>query len=294
MVFLILLSLSLFKFTSIDVLSYLATPVGFLHHLCVSHSYSTTYDSLYASLLCGESLVGSKFDLNFKKLGVIHFFVVSGAHLAFFEICLNGLPKKWRSLQVPILILFCLTAGLQPPVVRALFKIIASRTSRIFGLFLRSDQSLAWSIVFCLLIAPDWINRISLHLSWCATLTIILTKNHKPIYRSLIVYISILPVLSTFTVLNPATVVSNTIIAPIFTALLFPISILGFVFPFLRILTDGTWETALSLIGLFAEEMEINPTQSPRNWNFYYVLILHFFVSICITNRNRKWTKVSP
>ena len=142
-------------------------------------------------------LLGQKQDIsavvynNYAAAGVIHILAVSGLHVGIILLILNRLfsPldrfKKGKILKAFLVILllwgFAILSGLSPSVVRAvsMFSFLAvgmqlkRRGSNIISVFA--------SLLFLLLIKPQWIFEVGFQLSYTAVLGILLLQ--PPIYR---------------------------------------------------------------------------------------------------------------
>ena len=225
------------------------------------------------ALSCGVKDYNSTFFSFFKQLGLVHLLVVSGAHLAFIEKYLAPFfvapHKVFYFWPLVVLIGYTLLSGAQPPVVRALF-------FYIFCLLNRA-QKLNYSVMQCSVAAavgmgmlfPQWLAGWSLVMSVLASFLIHLpvppmgsspsgTSGSSLAARVLgalfmgssffgvctRMYVGLLPAVVCFGLPHPVSILVNWFFTPVFTVLLFPLSLLAYATGWLSPLADAGWQAA--------------------------------------------------
>ena len=240
-------------------------------------NFKNDWPSIYRALLCGKKLPNGTIKNLFVHGGLIHLMIVSGAHLAF-------LDRFWKRLNFPffpqvisliLLTSYALVAGLQPPVVRALFVFMLFQISHSKKLFWSPNLITQLSALLCIVYSPSWLHSISLHLSLLASLAFNLSSSK--LKSSFFVYACLFPILNRWQHLHPLTVLINWILAPFVGLFLLPLSMLTSLFHPLHHVTDACWHVILwflhAMTGFLTQESSIT-WQLPEKWTGLYILIL--------------------
>lgn len=231
------------------------------HLLCLNSIPSATqFPEMMAALLCGQRLP-HHWVLDLAPLGLIHLFVVSGAHLLFLENILRQIPIKGKFQNITVLTLlfaYTLIAGAGLPILRAFIH----RCLKIIRPFLgwRSDQTVFVSILILALSHPDYMHSLSLYLSWTATLCIYHPFHIKSeIFRFSLIMLLLAPLLIHFGAPSPFSLPIQFLFIPIFGLFIFPFTILSYFIHPLIPLYDKTLEllfTTLNAIPLSSLQLE--------------------------------------
>lgn len=181
---------------------------------------------LSQALICGIRLPAGASKDWLLNWGLIHLFVVSGAHFLFLEHHLRSLVGRayfFRYLFAPLLLLYALATGGGPPVFRSGLALILHSMSLHWGYRWSASQVVLLSGLLCfVLVLPE--QYLSLQLSWAAAL--LLTVPCAPPFpnakKATVLWWGLLPLLSGLTWSHPFAILSNLIITPLFQPLLFP------------------------------------------------------------------------
>ncbi len=221
---------------------------------CLTLLPHSQHHDLIASLICGLPLAGGESKQVFLDTGLIHVMVVSGAHLMFLESLLARTPL-W--LRLPVLGFYCWLTGFGAPVVKA----FAHRTAEIFlrpygwsGLWIE-----AVAVALAVTVYPWWLMSRSLQMSWMCSLALSLPRllRWRALDQSLKAYI----LLFVFVGGSLIGVCWNTLAAPFVGLILFPVSLLTILLPFLSGPVDRVWDLFLLLLSY-------GPKGSPSSWFF--------------------------
>ena len=183
----------------------------------------------------------------FVALGIVHLMVISGAHLIFLERFWNLLPtfRFKDTLLALFLLTYSLSAGLNPPVLRALFSLLLSRLNKRFKLFWSPYLRVCISCLLCLLCEASWFYSLSLQLSWIASMG--MSNPHISRLKSCtLTFLLILPVVSSWSSVHPLSIFINWLVVPFAGGILLPFSLLLIFFPFMRPFVNQLWELALN------------------------------------------------
>ncbi len=255
-----------------------------LHEICLQkiqngHRAEEQLTSIYSALLCGERLPEGAMKKTFIALGLIHLMVISGAHLIFLEKTWNLLPSfRFKNVLLSLFLLtYSMSAGLRPPVLRALFSLLLSKVNKEMKLFWSPYFRVQISGLLCLLCHSAWFDSLSLQLSWLASMGM---SNYRlcRLKSCALTFLLILPIVSQWGGAHPFSILLNWIIAPLASCLLLPLSLFTIPFPFLRPWTDKLWEYLLLLMGRLKPLMENKGIELPWSLSSFQIWI---YICIC-------------
>lgn len=176
--------------------------------------------ALHRAFFCGQPLREGPLKTLWVSSGLYHLLVVSGSHLVFLTTLL-GLFRKSKIVKLitgPVLGIFTLATGFQPPLVRALFAMALHRLSKSQKLFWPRDVVVSLSGLTCLLCFPEWMRSQSLLLSWLASLA--LTQGRTVLQKSILIFLVMLPCIWGWGQINPFTILTNVFLGPLMSALI--------------------------------------------------------------------------
>ncbi len=181
------------------------------------------------ALICGK-----KINQHFEKslitqAGLIHIFVVSGAHLNFYKKCFVFLfGARWGKYILSLfLILFTFTCNNSPPILRATAEHFIKLINHYFKLNFIDNETILLSGILAIALLPAYSQSLSLQLSLICTL-VMRTQYFK--VKTFILYFIISPVLLLFTVPNPVITIPSFLLTLLITSLLFPMTLLTSLF----------------------------------------------------------------
>jgi len=237
-----------------SILSFLDPNVQLLHDWClqrVASGEKSPWDVIYSAIVCGKRLPEGELKKTFQFLGIIHLMVISGAHLIFLEKMWNLLPNfRFKNAFLSLfLLMYSMSAGMRPPVLRALFSLLLRRLNTNLKLFWSPYWRVQLSGLLCLFCHTTWFNSLSLQLSWLASMGMANYKLSR-LKSCALTFILILPIVSQWGGLHPLSIVINWVITPFFSCLLLPLSLLIIPFPFLRPLTDWLWAKIIYMMNM--------------------------------------------
>ena len=248
---------------------------------------------IYSALLCGEKLPEGEIKNTFITLGIIHLMVISGAHLIFLEKIWSLLPRfrLKNTLLAIFLFIYSMSAGLNPPVLRALFALFLSRINKDLKLFWSPYLRVHISGLLCLCCQSSWFQSLSLQMSWVASMGMA-NRQFSRLKSCALTFLLILPIISQWGNLNPLSIVINWLIAPLAGGILLPLSLLIIPFPFIRPMTDALWGCLIHVLQLLKPVMENKGIDFPwmmssfQRWIYIcLIFILLHLISIYLINK---------
>ena len=237
--------------------------------------------------------------------GLIHLFVISGAHLQilkkicnlpiylfFLSIRLNHRIELAIKLlfQISLLILLFIYAAaclFNPPVTRSwLF---------IFLDFLLKRISVHWSSAYQIFIVglltlmfnPAWVTSLSLQLSWLITLALYINQVYfsekSKLIQNFLCFLFIFPIVMFFQQINPIVILIGLCLTPFLEFILFPLALSVVFFNDLAFYFDSTLKYLRQLLELL--ELPYTPSQLTFTstiiiFNWLLIFTLHFIIWI--------------
>lgn len=205
---------------------------------CQTAFSEVRYSMWKSALICGTPLNTDSDLVNLKELGLIHLIVVSGAHLIFLENFLltpflRYFPTHLQpALRAACLISYSFFAGLQAPLVRALFQMLCFKTS---------SQRISVSAILCALFFREI--SLSLTLSWaCALLMSWPTmRTSSSLSKSVVILAGLYPLLLPLGAPSLAVALVQPFFSGLFGAVIFPLTATSLILPIEKFV-DLSWE----------------------------------------------------
>jgi hypothetical protein len=221
---------------------------------CVRATPSSVFHELYSAIVCGESVRQQEYLHLFRGSGLIHILVVSGAHLIWLD-ALFARARLKPLLRVPLFFVYTLFSGFGAPIVRSFLQIVFSMGFPAFNLSLRIAASglLTWTL------RPVGEQALSLQLSWCCALILCAARlllSRSWLLSCAVIYVGLLPLLLTFTMPHPFSILMNWAFSATIGIALFPASLFCFVCPVVTPIVDVLWKGVLQTLHLFSPYME--------------------------------------
>jgi ComEC/Rec2-related protein len=251
--------------TDFDLFVGISNLTNILHVQCLNLTPESLYSNIYAALVCGKALDGLELAQNFKNLGIYHVIIVSGSHLIFLSSIIEFLTlgksgekfgKKLRYAAFPILFIYSLATGFQPPVVRAFISIVINAFQQKKKLFWNQNEVVFISLLICLAFFDPWKDSYSLLLSYVASVSLSLSSKSNSLKKHFIIYCLILPFLLPMSAPSPLSFLSNFLLAPFIGAILFPLSFIAYIVPYFYVLVDYVWTGFLYVCSVAGPEMQ--------------------------------------
>ena len=287
---------SQFRFSVID---YLQPITYFLHFHCLERiPLSSSSAPELKAIICGENFTGASSQI-FVASGLIHLFVVSGAHLIILEkILISILFIEGKASQIFILsflFIYALACEMNPPITRSFISILFSLILFHKHLYWPENYKLFLVGVLTLAVNPSWLNSLSLQLSWMAALVVSLSHLYflksGILFKQFLFFIFLWPFLIFFQVPSPTIIIANLILTPFLEIFLFPLALLVWLFPFLYTLFDSiilSLKTVLHLLEFKLTYQDLSPNSSTVLFGWALILTTHFILHFTEMNQRRQ------
>ena len=265
--------------------------------------FKNVKDYMYAFILGDKSYIDTNIYSSFKDCGTTHLFAVSGMHVSFLVLALKTILSKMKIKEQKIniicilfLIFYMFLIGFSASVVRASMLTILLLINKKINLNLPSLNILYILFLFLIIINPFYIYDLGFIYSFTTSFGLMLfskkiTGNYlkKLFLVSFIAFICSLPItLSNFYEFNILTIINNIIIVPLVSLILFPLTIVVFLLPFLEPILFLGFQI-LEQLSLILSSLSINIVVPKIHFIFY---VLYYLIIYLIYKYNYKFTIV--
>ncbi len=290
-----LLAVSLIRFSAASELHFLIEPA---HQFCLDQlPRNSLYLKELSALSCAENFTILSQSKLYAASGLIHLFVVSGAHLILLEqiltyLCLKN--KKSRPFVFILLLLYSFMCNLNAPICRAFISFSLQQ-------FLYS-KNIIWpgpfkSLVIGLMVLilnPSWLSSLSLQMSWMAAFATIIGqdyfKNESIFLRQSLFFVLLTPTFVFLQVPSFSSILFNLFLAPVLEFILFPLALLTFLInPLFKM-----FDTLIYCLNILLQSLEVNFNlqlhQPPPHWicvNWALILFFHLLTHFLITKKKQ-------
>lgn len=297
-VYLSLFTLIIAALNRISVHSLLQQAILYFHQGCLNRIpiESLAREELQA-LVCAENFSTASKSTLYAATGLIHLFVVSGAHLLLLEKGLGQIiyKKKFNFLILFLLFIYCLACQLNPPVTRSFISIILSMILLKNHLNWPASFKILLTGVFTLVLNPPWAASVSLQLSWIAGLVVsinaIYFSKKSFFFKQSLYFILLTPLLLFICVPSALNILVNLIFTASLEFILFPLGILtwffSFTYPIFDRLILGLNQILRPLEFQYVPQMDLKLNQMTYH-GWLLILFLHFVLHLCEIQYRKK------
>lgn len=266
-----------------------------------------------ALLLGYRSQIRDTLNTRFKHLGISHMLAISGLHMALvagfafgvfrFILCLSqrislniNVKKVAALLSIPIIIFYCLIAGMQASTIRAAIMAIVAMGAIVLDRPILSFRTFSYALFLILFFMPEQLYSTGFQLSFLAVLGLIsLTYRweYQSIFRRYILItfflmVWLIPVnFYYFGYVSLLSFLANALLIPLLSFVLMPLLLLGFIFAPIWKIADMVLSAVQYGIKHTDEIIVILSQVKPDLW----VILLYYFVFSLILLLLHLWKK---
>ncbi|MBO5530644.1 MAG: DNA internalization-related competence protein ComEC/Rec2 [Bacilli bacterium] len=177
----------------------------------------------------------------YKNLGIVHLLSISGSYIAILVFIMNKIIKNKKIISI-LLITYIALTNYQISILRTVLCYILFLLNKRYKLGIDKESIIILLASFLLLMNPYYLYNIGFLLSFFVSFSLIhfsyLLENRNYIQRSLIIsfiafFISLPIIINTYFSINFLSILFNLIYVPFSCFVLYPLSLLTFLFPML-------------------------------------------------------------
>jgi len=237
---------------------------------------------------------------NYKSIGISHLFAISGMHIGLLsEILLKVLKRLKKGLKYLVIDAFLITYGFivcfPASIKRCILFYIINSINKIFDLGLNNKQILLFTVSILILIDPYILYDTGFLFSVCTVGGIIIccdfikdyNKFKEAFKLSLVAFLFSLPInLYTFYEINILSVFYNMVFIPFISIIVYPLSLISFVFPFV----NNVFQYSIKILewssGLLSS---IKIFRFYLSFNIIEVCIFYLFLIVLFNKRQKRY-----
>ena len=215
---------------------------------CNNFKYSKDY--LFTFILGDDRYINDNVIKSYQINGISHLFSISGMHVSLLTSIILLLLNKINDNKVInyiiislFLIFYMFLTNFSPSILRASLFFIFTIINKFLKLEISSKNILLYTFILLLIINPFYIYDIGFELSYLITLQLTILKNKLDNYNNYFIKILIISTVSllitlpisiyNFYQINILGILLNIIFVPLISLIIFPLSIITFIFPIL-------------------------------------------------------------
>lgn len=244
---------------------------------------------VYAFLLGDKNEMEEDVKDSFSKNGISHLFAVSGMHVTLFSLLiLKVLKTKYKEIICILFLIFYLfLTGYTPSVIRSVFLFILLTINKKLQLHIPTLYWFLFIFAFMLLYNPFYLYHIGFNFSFFISFILIIFSNKindciypisKLFMTSFLAFLGSIPILlMNYYEINVISIIWNLFFVPFVSYIIFPLTLMTFVFPFLDSALLWTVEF-MEKISLFLSDHTVMFVFG--RWSLYvtimYIVVLWF------------------
>lgn len=298
---LLIFSLTLASLNRFSLLQHLDFLTVFLHQKCLERlpAAASALPELKA-LVCAENFSGLFVSEAFVTSGLIHLFVVSGAHLLilqsiYYRFLSHPANSVAKNFFLVVVLVYAAACEFNSPVSRSLIA--------IFIMAFLSTRKMNWPKHYCLLLAglltlilePAWLQSLGLQLSWLAAFVVNVNsefyREKNFLFKQSLYFFALFPILIFLQVPSPLVIIMNIVFTPLLEFILFPLGLLTWLIPPFYPLFDLLIEALKLTLKIIDLQWHFQPEAIPQSliiFNWSFILALHLLIHFAWIKRKRE------
>ena len=251
-------------------------------------------------ILGDNSYLDEDISNSYRNNGISHLFSISGMHISLFAGILLYFLKRISynnyynyGIVILFLITYSLLVGLSPSVIRTLTMYILFSINKLFNLKIKNIDIMCLVLIIILLIKPFYLYNISFEYSYIISFSLILfsyklkkikNKILKSLYTSFISFMVSIPIcIYNFYKINILSIILNIILIPLVSIIIFPLSLISFIFPFLTNILN-IFINIMENISIFISKYNIGIFTLPKP-NIITIIIYYILIYLFLYNK---------
>ena len=258
---------------------------------------------LYTFILGDKSYIDNNIIRSYQENSISHLFAISGMHITLLVELIKKILKKFNLTEVRIyhitsifLFIYLLLVGLSPSILRGVLFYFLFTTNKIYYYYIKPLNLFILTLVISLIINPNYIYDVGFQYSYLISLSLISLScnfNNTSYFKNLLktsytCFIVSIPIsLYNFCQINLLSIIYNLFYVPLISIIIFPLSLLVFIFPKLNIIYN-LLIIVLEKSSMFLSKISIGKIVFMKVPVIIYLVYL-LLILLYIFNNNRKY-----
>lgn len=264
------------------------------------NSISRAGEYIRIFILGDSSELDENISESFRKNGISHLFSISGMHISLFASIILYILKKISynnyynyGIVISFLFFYAILVGSSPSVIRSLTMYILFTINKLFNFKIEKVDIMCIVLIILLIINPYYLYNISFQYSYLISFSLVLFSkklkqiNHKilkSLYTSLISFFVSLPIcLYNFYQVSFFSIFLNIILIPFVSIIIFPMSLICFIFPSLSFLLE-IFTKILQTLSLTISKYNLGIINFPKP-SIFLIIAYYIFIYLFLYNK---------
>lgn len=268
-------------------------------------SFTQSSPYLYALILGDDRYLNEEVINSYQKIGISHLFAISGMHISILSGVLLFLFRKLHFnekisylLVILFLLIYLFITGYSPSILRSVVLFLLLSINKLFKLNIKTFNMFLLTISLIIIIEPFIIFKVGFQFSSIVSGTLILFSFlinkykyyiTKLLMTSFIAFLVGVPIsINNFYQINVLSFIYNLFFVPLMTFILFPLTLITFIFPFL----ENVLLFVIDLMEKSSKICSLIPSILIFKKTILIVVVIYYIIVFLIFinwNRNKKY-----